>query len=112
MKSEVEALIKTAVAMDPSITPEMTDAALAVLRGESPAKPPSEPEILTPIVTIKETTKLLRVTRVTVNNMLNRKILVRVYGSSADRAIGISRESVLKAMRGDIDRRHKKRRRT
>ena len=105
MRTEVETLVRSATAMDASITEPMLELALAALRGERlvRASDPTETgtcELLTPIVTIKETTKILRCNRGTVNRMMNKRILVRVYGSGTDRAIGVTRESVVRAMRG------------
>lgn len=115
MRAEVETLVRSALAMDPSITEPMIELALAALRGEKliRASDPTETgtcELLTPIVTIKETISFLRCTRSTVNRMMKKNILVRVYGSGNDRAIGITRESVVRAMRG-LTKQHRRGRR-
>lgn len=116
MKSEVEALVRAAVAMDPSITPEMTDLALAALKGMKLIRVGDKSEagtceILTPIVTIREACQVLRKDRTTVWRMLNNGILIRVFGSG-DRMIGISRDSVARVLTGVTSPHRKKRRRT
>ena len=108
MKREVEALIRSAAAMDESVTPEMLELGLAAMRGERLVRAEEgvkDDAPIPPIVSIRDACRILSVTRVTVNNMLNRGILVRVYATCGDRAIGITRESVLDVMRGKVPRR-------
>lgn len=107
MKKEVEALIRGAAAMDESITPERLELGLAAMRGESLAREEesaADDAPIPPIVSIREACRILSVTRVTVNNMLNRGILVRVYATCDSRAIGITRASVMDVMRGKVPR--------
>lgn len=102
-------MIRSAVTMDPSITASMLELALAALRGESLIRAGDRTEvgtgeILTDIVTIKDVCKLLRATRSTVNRMIKKGILIRVFGSGNKRSIGLTRDSVVKVLRGMVNK--------
>ena len=99
-------MVRSAVAMDQSITAPMLELALAALRGECIARAGDRTEagtgeILTDIVTIKEVCRHLHVDRTTVWRMMNAGVLARVFGSG-NRCIGVSRDSVARVLRGEV----------
>ena len=99
MKQETENAIRSIASLDPEVTTAMVDRAIDIMRGRS-----EECEALIHNVKFKDAQELLKVSRRTLSYYLDHGYLDRVYGCG-HRALGISRESLLRFMNRRVVRR-------
>ena len=92
MKPETENAIRSMVMMDPEVTKDMLERAIAALRG----KAESDDDIVHN-VRFGDAMEILKVKRRTLRHYIYRGYLDRVYGGGC-RAIGVTRESLLRFM--------------
>jgi len=104
MTIETELTLRNILATDPSIREEDVQRAFGLLRGEGKRvdADDSEPKIMR----MKEAVEFLGVCQRTLNDYLRKGYLKRAYSSStATRAFGIERESVLRFKARRLERR-------
>lgn len=99
MKAEVESLLVNAVRLDPSITSDMLDAVLAILRGERPVHEP-DVEDERPLYKRDEIARRFRITKQTVSNWAKYGRLDPVKNRRGQ-TIGYTRASVGAIIRGE-----------
>ncbi|MBQ3808226.1 MAG: hypothetical protein II840_09760 [Kiritimatiellae bacterium] len=92
MKPETEIAVRGVLMMDADITKENVERALDVLRGKADGE-----EIIIHNVRFEDAIDILKVSRRTLRHYLDTGYLDRVYGGGC-RAIGVSRESLLRFM--------------
>lgn len=91
MRIETENAVRNIVCIDPEITREMIEHAIDVLRGRS------EEVAIIHNVRFNDARDILKVSRRTLRHYLDSGYLDRVYGGGR-RAIGVSRESLMRFM--------------
>ena len=106
MKTETEMAVRSIVATDPNVTNEMLEHAIDILRGRIDGD-----EGLIHTIKIKDAAELLQVEPRTVVYYLDMGYLDRVYGCKS-RAIGLSRESLMRFMTRRVVKHRDKRKRT
>ena len=89
MKAQTEAAIRSIAGMDSDVRQEDVEKAIRFLKGESDAQPEIE------VMKRKDVMSLLRITRRTLDNYLERGLMDRVY-AGGKKAIGVSRESFIR----------------
>ena len=99
MKTETENAIRSIASLDPEVSTTMIDRVIEMMKGAS-----EESENLIHVVRFNDTVEMLKVSRRTLSYYLDHGYLDRVYGSG-DRAIGVSRESLLKFVNRRVVRR-------
>ena len=98
MKTQTEMAVRSILSMDEEIKAELVEKALDVLRGK--VGPNDE---IDHVLRRKEVEELLHVHRRTIDYYLDKGYLTRVYGGG-QRALGISRDSVLRFVRRRVGR--------
>lgn len=116
MTANVEAIIRGAVALDPSITPKMLDLALDALKGAKLVHAtvggrPCEAEELPKVVKRHEAARYLQIKLNAIDHMARTGVLVKVYASGTVRGVGFTRESVRSVLDGKRKVRHHAKRR-
>lgn len=99
MKQETENAIRSIASLDPEISTAMVDRAIDLMHGRS-----GESEAFIHNVKFSDAQDLLKVSRRTLSYYLDHGYLDRVYGCG-HRALGISRESLLRFMNRRVVRR-------
>ena len=99
MKQETENAIRSIASLDPEVSTAMVDRAIDLMRGRS-----DESEAFIHNVKFRDAQDLLKVSRRTLSYYLDHGYLDRVYGCG-HRALGISRESLLRFMNRRVVRR-------
>ena len=99
MKSETETLIRNVVSLDPEVAKENLERAIDIMRGKVESD-----EDLIHNIRFKDAQDLLKVSRRTLSYYIDHGYLDRVYGCG-DRALGVSRESLLRFMNRRVVRR-------
>lgn len=94
MRIETENAVRSILSLDDSIEKNRLERALHILRGD-----PDGDEELLKIVRRKDAIKILNVHRRTLDYYLKMGYLQRVYGGGRERALGISRDSLVAFMR-------------
>ena len=89
MKAQTEAAIRNIAGLDPEVKQENIEKAIRYLNGETDG--PNEVEVMKR----KDVMALLRITRRTLDNYLERGLMDRVY-AGGKKAIGVSRESFIR----------------
>ena len=102
MKTETETAVRSIVSMDPGVTKEMMEHAIDILRGKVQSD-----EDMIHTVKFKDAADLLKVCQRTLIYYLDNGYLDRVYGCG-HRALGVSRESLLRFMTRRVVRRNDK----
>ena len=92
MRIETETAVRSIVSIDDEVTKEMAERAINLLRGNCP-----EQEVIIHNVRFEDAIDILKVSRRTLRHYLDTGHLDRVYGGGC-RAIGVSRESLLRFM--------------
>ena len=92
MRIETETAVRSIVSIDDEVTKEMAERAINLLRGNCP-----EQEVIIHNVRFEDAIDILKVSRRTLRHYLDTGYLDRVYGGGC-RAIGVSRESLLRFM--------------
>lgn len=90
MKEQTEIMLRSAMSMDPDISPQTAVEVINHLRGEAIK--------LDTVMKRKDVMRLLRIRSRTVDNYVAKGFLEKVYGGKM-RAIGISRESFIRFTR-------------
>ena len=98
MKQETENAIRSIATLDPEISSSMIEKVIDIFRGKS-----DESQMLIHTVRFRDALELLNVHRMTLQYYLNNGYLDRVYGCGK-RAIGVSRESLLRFMNRKVVR--------
>ncbi len=99
MKSETETLIRNVVSLDPEVAKENLERAIDIMRGKVESD-----EDLIHNIRFKDAQDLLKVSRRTLSYYIDHGYIDRVYGCG-DRALGVSRESLLRFMNRRVVRR-------
>lgn len=99
MKNETETLIRNVVSLDPEVTKENLERAIDIMRGKVESD-----EDFVHNIKFRDAQELLKVSRRTLSYYLDHGYLDRVYGCG-HRALGISRESLLRFMNRRVVRR-------
>ena len=99
MKAETETLLRNIISLDPEITKENAEKAIDIMRGKV-----SSDEDLIHTIKFCDAMDLLKVCRRTLTYYLDHGYLDRVYGCG-HRALGVSRESLLRFMNRRVVRR-------
>ena len=99
MKTETETLVRSIVSMDAEVTKESLERAIDILRGRVESD-----EDFVHNIKFRDAQDLLKVSRRTLSYYLDHGYLDRVYGCG-HRALGISRESLLRFMNRRVVRR-------
>ena len=99
MKSETETLIRNIISLDPEVAKENLERAIDIMRGKVESD-----EDLIHNIRFKDAQELLKVSRRTLSYYIDHGYLDRVYGCG-DRALGVSRESLLRFMNRRVVRR-------
>lgn len=89
MKAQTEAAIRNIAGLDPEVKQENIEKSIRYLKGESDTQPEIE------VMKRKDVMSLLRITRRTLDNYLERGLMDRVY-AGGKKAIGVSRESFIR----------------
>ena len=105
MTANVEAIIRGAVALDPTITPKMLGLALDALKGANLVHAtvggkPCEAEELPTVVKRHDAARFLQLKLNAIDHMARIGVLVKVYGSGEKRGVGFTRESVRSVLDG------------
>lgn len=106
MTTNVESIIRNTAAMDPSISQNMLEVAVKVLKGEplAPQPPPDfDSDRLSPIVTYREAREILKLKRSTFFKLIRVGRLKRVMGTGG-MGIGVTRKSFLHVYEGRFGR--------
>ena len=99
MKTETENAIRSIASLDPGISPTVIDRVIDIMKGIS-----EESENLIHVVRYNDALELLKVSRRTLSYYVDHGYLDRVYGCGC-RAIGVSRESLLRFLNRRVVRR-------
>ncbi len=99
MKSETETLLRNIISLDPEITKENAEKAIDIMRGKVESE-----EDMVHNVRFRDALELLKVSRRTLSYYLDHGYMDRVYGCG-QRALGVSRESLLRFMNRRVVRR-------
>ena len=99
MKSETETLIRNIISLDPEVAKENLERAIDIMRGKVESD-----EDLIHNIRFKDAQDLLKVSRRTLSYYIDHGYLDRVYGCG-DRALGVTRESLLRFMNRRVVRR-------
>ena len=102
MKTETENAIRSIASLDPEVSITMIDRVIELMKGKS-----AESENLIHVVKYSDAIELLKVSRRTLSYYLDNGYLDRVYGCG-HRALGVSRESLLRFMTRRVVRRSDK----
>lgn len=94
MKTETESAIRSIVSLDSEITREMMERAIDILRGRAESV-----DDLVHVIRRQEAIRILNVHRRTLDYYVKQGYLDTVYGGGRRRALGISRESLVRFMR-------------
>ncbi len=99
MKPETENAIRSIASLDPEVSTTMIDRVIEMMKGAN-----GDSENLIHVVRFNDTVEMLKVSRRTLSYYLDHGYLDRVYGCG-ERAIGVSRESLLKFVNRRVVRR-------
>ncbi len=94
MKPETENMVRTMVATDPTVSREMLERAIIILRGGVETD-----EDMVHVMRRQDVMKHLSVSRRTLDYYLKMGYLERVYGGGRKYALGVTRESVLRFLK-------------
>ena len=100
MKPETEDLVVRMLRMDDSVTPELVDEAVRLLRGEHPSPYADDPFASPPIMRREEIAAKLRISKQTVSNWAKFGRLDTVKNQRGQ-TIGYTPESFLAVRRGE-----------